>query len=111
MAAGLDVFTNPCAYSVTCIAEECIDQDVLTIRVEYAGHDRWAVRLRSWCLDAAGEWDHELQPSSRTDEWLATHRFPLDDALARARAKAPGLTLNGLTVQEVIDHHAKAACR
>lgn len=35
----------------------------------------WAARYESRCLSTSGQWDYEPLPSSRTDEWLAQHRF------------------------------------
>lgn len=49
---------------------------------------RWAVRYHGDCLSTSGEWDDEPMPSSRTEEWLATHRFPLAEALRMAHAQA-----------------------
>lgn len=46
--------------------------------------DTWAVRRRSWCLDADGDWIHEPLPSSRDDEFYARTRWPLAEALVRA---------------------------
>jgi hypothetical protein len=47
--------------------------------------DVWAVRREAWCLNRAGEWELEPQPSSRDDDWLAAHRFSLAEALAAAK--------------------------
>lgn len=51
-------------------------------------HDTWAVRKRGWCLNADGEWEHEPIPSSRDAEFYASHRWPLAEALERAREVA-----------------------
>jgi hypothetical protein len=71
------------------------------IKVERTHHTgTWAVRLRSRCLGADGEWDYEPLPSSREDEWLATHRFDLETALRLAVELAPTITVNGYTVTD-----------
>lgn len=49
------------------IVERCVQRD---------GSFLWAVR--DWyrnCLSKSGEWDDEPFPSSRTDDWIAQHRF------------------------------------
>ena len=68
----------------------------------YEGVSGWAVRRMGRCLDARGEWDWEPQPSSRTDEWIATHRHDLDTALILAKAAAPLVKLNGHSVADVL---------
>lgn len=47
----------------------------------------WAVRDGfKKCLSKNGEWDYEPFPSSRTDEWLAAHRFTsASEAIDHAR--------------------------
>lgn len=68
------------------------------IKVERTHHTgRWAVRRMGLCLGADSEWDYEPLPSSREDDWLATHRFDLDTALALAVKVAPRVTVNGMT--------------
>ena len=57
----------------------------------------WAVCWRGRCADKHGEWDYEPRPSSRTDEWIASHRFSVDEALRIARALAPDVVVNGWT--------------
>lgn len=50
---------------------------------QMSGPDLFAVHYRGYDLSAAGEWDWRPIPSSRTEEWLATHRFrSLDEAVA-----------------------------
>lgn len=45
--------------------------------------EKWAVRRNSSCLAKDGEWEYELIPSSRDDEFYARCRF---DSLAEALA-------------------------
>jgi hypothetical protein len=50
----------------------------------------WAVRQGSNALGRNGKWTLEPQPSSRSDRWLAAHRFAsYDDALAAYRQSHP----------------------
>jgi hypothetical protein len=72
------------------------------LKVEYRGDDKWAV-LRG----TDGLWDWESNPSSRTDEWLATHHFDLDAALDLARQHAPQVKVNGRTAAEAAARRAK----
>lgn len=82
------------------------------ITVADRGHGKWAVILGAHdgdmleVLGADGEWDFEPRPSSRTDEWLASHRFDLDTALKLAAEQAPLVTLNGLTALDVFAKRA-----
>jgi len=53
------------------------------------GPDLYAVHWRSSDLSKTGDWDWRPIPSSRTDEWLAEHRFAtFDEAVAAYRAAA-----------------------
>lgn len=45
------------------------------LKVEFCGNGKWAVRDGFSVLSRAGEWVSEPQPSSRTDDWIADHRF------------------------------------
>lgn len=84
---------------------ECMDSGTWKLTVEYRGGGLWAVLRGGACLGSDGQWDWEPLPSSREDEWLATHRFPLDAALDLARKHAPGVTVNGMTAVEVLARH------
>lgn len=71
-------------------------------RPQMDGTPKWGVYWRDRrCLHRSGRWDWEMQPSSRTDRWLASHRFDLDRALRLARIAAPQLTLNGMGPKDV----------
>jgi hypothetical protein len=86
---------------------ECLDSETWKLTVEYRGRGLWAVTrggMRT-CLNADGEWDYEMRPSEREDEWLAAHRFSLGDAIDLARRHAPDVTINGLTAVEVLARH------
>jgi hypothetical protein len=61
----------------------------------------WAATRHRRCLDASGAWDWEPSPSGREDDWLAAHRFTLEQALELARAAAPHVTTNGLSPADV----------
>lgn len=94
------------SYTVSCLPYDDIDSEAFSIQVDYAGHGRWAVRLRgSRCLAADGRWDWEPIPSERTDEWLAKYRFDLDTAIRLAKEQAPRVTVNGHTVEQVLARH------
>jgi hypothetical protein len=96
------------SYTVSCLPYDDINSDAFNIKVDYAGHGRWAVRLRgSRCLAADGRWDWEPIPSERTDEWLAKYRFDLDTALRLAKEQAPHVTVNRITVQQALERRAK----
>ena len=50
----------------------------------------WAVRRNGRCLGLDGHWSYEPLPSSRTDEWLARHRFPTVQAAIDASRRQEG---------------------
>jgi hypothetical protein len=76
---------------------------LFAIAVERTHHSgTWAVRRMGRCLGSEGEWDYEPLPSSREDDWLATHRFDLETALRLAVQVAPTITVNGHTVADAI---------
>ncbi len=47
--------------------------------------DTWAVRKGGWCLNDNYEWEFEPIPSSRDEAFYARTRWPLEEALERAR--------------------------
>jgi len=96
-------------YAVNCLPEDGIDSHVFEITVEYRGRGRWAVKRHSQCLGSDGTWDYEMRPSSREDDWLATHRFDLDTALKLAKEQAPLVTVNGFTVADALRMAAQRA--
>lgn len=94
--------TKPTRYAISCIPEDHELAYEMTIAVEYRGRDLWAVMKRSRCLSADGAWDYEPNPSSRDDDWLATHRFDLDTALRLAQEAAPKLSVGKWTVDRIL---------
>lgn len=72
------------------------------VTVEERGHGLWAVMNMGNCLNAKAKWDYEPIPSSRTDAWLAKHRFPLEEARRLARQVAPSITWNGMTAVDLL---------
>ncbi len=73
------------------------------ITVERVARGRWAVRHGGKALSDEGTWDVEGLPSGLSDEWLAGHRFGLDDALELAVVEAPKITANGTTVDQALE--------
>lgn len=93
---------RPTRYAVNCLPEDGIDSHVFEITVEYRGRDRWAVKRHSQVLGTDGQWDWEMRPSEREDDWLDSHRFNLDTALKLAKEQAPLITVNGFTVTDAL---------
>lgn len=89
-------------YVVNCLPEDDINAPAFEIKVAYRGRNLWAVLRHGYCLGSDGEWSYESLPSGREDEWLATHRFPMERALELARTAAPDVVVNGHTVREAI---------
>lgn len=97
-----EVTVEATRYTVSAVPEGNVNRYHYEIHVEYRGPNSWAVVRMGFCLGADGEWDYESIPSERRDEWLATHRFPLERALELAKAAAPDITVNGWTVAQAI---------
>ena len=95
---------TPTAYQVSCLPIDHAAARHLSVWVKWRGENRWAVTDGGMrCLSRNGEWGFEPQTSSRTDEWIAAHRFDFDTALRLAKEAAPHLTINGLTVADVLE--------
>ena len=104
-----EVYARPTTYDVSVFPDEIRDEPQFygepehwVVRVEWRGRGTWAVIHGGSCLGTDGEWDWEPRPSSREDDWLAAHRFSLDDALALAREHAPGVRVNGHSAVDVL---------
>jgi hypothetical protein len=50
------------------------------VTVEWRGPDSWGVYFRGFCATRKGKLAPEPLPSSRSDYYLKTHRFPLEEA-------------------------------
>jgi hypothetical protein len=89
--------------TVSAVPETNINHGHFSIAVAWRGPgDVYAVIRFGQCLATDGTWDYEPNPSSRTDEWIATHRFPYDQAVALAATAAQFLTVNGFTVADIL---------
>jgi len=100
---------RPTQYTVTCLPEDELDASSWSVTVEWRGRGLWAVKHYSSCLSRSGEWDYEMRPSEREDEWLAEHRFPLAEALELAKRAAPEIVVNGFTPADLLAWRA-AGC-
>ena len=77
------------------------------VTVDWRGGDRFAVRRGPYCLSrSTGSWDYEHIPSERRDDWLADHRFSIDDAKAAAMRLCSSVAINGLTAAAVAEQFA-----
>lgn len=89
-------------YMVSRLPDTSIDQETWGIRVEAAGHGRWAARHHSQALGRDGSWDWEPSPSNRDDDWLDQHRWDsAEEAIEAALAAEPHIVVNGLTSEDV----------
>jgi hypothetical protein len=95
-------------YTVSGVAAEKPEQYAgiwhieVTRAMQMDGTELWAARWMGRCLNRRGQWDLEPIPSDRTDRWLASHRFPFDEAMRLAEKAAPDVTVNGLRAAEVV---------
>jgi hypothetical protein len=89
-------------YTVSCLPESETQRGSWDINVEERGEGRWAVLHIGQCLGSDGRFVYEPSPSNRTDEFLAAHRFGLDEALALAKRAAPDVVVNGMKPADVV---------
>lgn len=95
-------------YTVNAMPEDAVQHYLWLITVERRrGTDSWAVCRHRMCLGRDGEWSWEPSSSNRTDEWIAEHRFPLQEALALAVKAAPLLTVGRLTAAMALEEAEK----
>lgn len=86
---------QPVEYIVTSLSEDDVDWGAWQLRIAWRGPgDLWAVLWLSYCYDVDGGRELEPQPSSRTDEWKAAHRFTYDEARKLALREFPKLVVN-----------------
>lgn len=102
----MKIYEYPTKYTVSALPED-IGEYAWDLTVEYRGNDTWAVSRHSQCLGSDGTWDWEPQPSSREDDWLATHRFGLQEALELARKEAPNVWVNDLQPADILAKHGR----
>lgn len=88
--------------TVCAIPDHHINHTAYAVTVAWRGGETYAVMHMRWCLGADGMWDHEPNPSSRTDEWIATHRFTYDEAYRRAIEVAPTIVVNGVAARDAV---------
>ena len=88
---------RPVRYHVSLLEPED-DEEFYTltvITVAYRGDDRWAVYEGIYdhsslprALNRDGEWEYEGSGERANEDWLGTHRFPLDEAVELAKKAA-----------------------
>jgi hypothetical protein len=81
-----EVYTRPVAYDVSVFPDEIRDEPKF-----YGEPEHWVVHVE-W--RGRGTWAE--------DDWLAAHRFALDDALVLAREHAPKVRVNGHSAVDVL---------
>ncbi len=104
-------------YEVSCLPPDYPDADMFTLTVEWRGGDLWAVKRGTASYDAEGNrswgfvWENDREPVTGAefasyeqghDAWMAAHRFDLGTALDVAKKAAPGVVVNGWTVERVL---------
>lgn len=95
--------------TISALPEDNVNHGIYAVQVQWRGDDRYAVKQHGLVLGADGEWDYEPTPSSREDDWIATHRFGYDEAFERAVQAAPHVTVNGFTVADSLARAARLA--
>lgn len=109
MTATHEPFVQATRYEVSMLPDTNMHRRQFTLYVEARGNHRWAVTSGAHgCLGSDGAWEYEMNPSERSDEWIATHRFALDVALDLAKDAARNITFMGHTVAEALAEGASA---
>jgi hypothetical protein len=99
----MDVRVTPVKYEVSVLPLDFEDGYLWTINVEYRGNDLWAIMHRVGNVYGKnGTWSHEHVPGERTDEWLEEYRWPLEEALEKAKELAPGLKFHGMSPEDLL---------
>jgi hypothetical protein len=107
MTAVPEPTVQPTRYVVSCFQPDDHEGAVFNLSVEYRGRGLWAVVRLGYCLGADGQWSYESIPSEREDDWLAAHRFDLEQAIRLAKEAAPDVTVNGYTVADALAMEAR----
>ena len=93
-------------YAVSALPEDHEAYGAFLVEVAARGGDRWAVTHNRMCANVDGTLSYESLSSSRTDEWLAEHRFTRVRAFTVALTVVNRLRVNGFTVAQVLaDEH------
>jgi hypothetical protein len=108
------VHERPVTYLVSIWPEACACPDAATwcLTVARRSGGKWAV-LRgdgnsSMCLGIDGQFTPDYIPSVQArDEWLASHRFTLKEALRVANFYAASIVVAGMTAAEALAAHQK----
>lgn len=98
-----EIYEHVTQYSVSALPEGLsVDSYIWGLHVTYRGEGLWSVDHLGMVLAANNKWDYDRINSSRTDYWRSRHRFPLEEALKRAREMAPKMVINGFTVADLL---------
>lgn len=95
---------TPVVYTVSCVPPDIDGSYLFTLRVERRdiNPDRWCVTDGAFCYATDGTKKVEPLRDNRTAAFRRQYRFALDDALDLAKRLAPTLTVNGLTVTDML---------
>ena len=104
---GIPVRVEPTTYTVSILPDDNVNASHYRIEVVWRAPGSWAVLHGGWCLGVDGAWEYEMQPSSRTSDWLARHRFDFETALRMAREAAPDVECNTITARQVYERQAQ----
>lgn len=110
---------TPTQYTVSCVPETVDGYYHFQIIVQHRGDSRWAIYQGTtnggpvWNQQQQS-WDYESSQDRDDEQWMADHRFGLDEALAIAKKVAPTLTVGRLddpwTVERIMkERHATSS--
>lgn len=87
---------------VTCLPLDHDDAPAYSIRVIWCGDgDRWRCTRTGRYLNATGTWDRTSDDEDNRD-WIAAHVFDYHTALRLAGEAAQTLSMNGVSVQDLL---------
>ncbi len=99
---GVTVTSEVSQYTIVVVPEEYPGAHHWNMTIDRTGPGLWAVRRGVRDLNRDGEWDFPPRQSEMTDEYLAGHRFPIEEAFERAEAAVPHLEVQGRNVLDLL---------
>lgn len=89
-------------YAVSCLPRTHRSYWHFTVWVVERAPSEWEVRADGTVHDADGNPSWGPLPLEDREAWQARHRFDLDTAVEIAKQIAPTLTVNGVTVADIL---------
>ena len=95
--------------SVSLLPEDHPDFESYRVCVRWHGKGRYGVHRGGAVLSFSGKWEQEPIPSAQTSRWIATHWWPYTEARNKAYEVAHTITLNGVSVLDILARSRSAS--